>query len=29
MQLFRINIRRQKGGELRDKCLILLRFCNL
>ncbi len=29
MQLFRIDIRRQKGGKLRDKGLILLAFCNL
>ena len=29
MQLFRIDIRRQKGGKLRDKGLIVLRFYNL
>ena len=29
MQLLRIDARCQKGGKLRDKCLIVLRFYNL
>lgn len=29
VKLLRIDARRQKGGKLRDKCLIVLRFYNL